>query len=196
MKSYTLKTIKNTDSPALTAIIDYWKEYDKTTVILALFELKDREYPYLSKLNENLLKFYKKNGFPDENDLLESFLKDNNSISYKEFCEKNAIEVEVYDLVHSESSGENRKYPFLRIISVMFIVFGILMIISTIFYLFNLELFFMIFSLNINSYSLGVQIFAVLFYGFFTTTTLFGISEVARALIAIEFNTRMKDSKN
>jgi hypothetical protein len=193
MKSHSLKIINKIDSPALTHIIEYWKEYDKTTIIFALFEIKEREYPYLPKLNENLLNFYKENGFSDENNLIESFLKENNSTSYKELCKKNDIEVNLSNkLVYTESSGGNRKYPFLKIISVMYIIFGILMIISTIFYLFNLELFFMTLGLNSNTYPTVFQVIVVLLYGFLTTTILFSISEAARALIAIEFNTRGK----
>lgn len=60
MKSKSINEIVSLDSLAITAIISYWKDYDKTTVIISYLELQRRNFILDStvekKLNEFCLK--------------------------------------------------------------------------------------------------------------------------------------------
>ena len=57
MKSKSLREVVLTDSPALTAVISYWKEYDKDSVILSFLELKRRNYEIKGNIEKKLTDF-------------------------------------------------------------------------------------------------------------------------------------------
>jgi len=54
METRILKKISNMDTPALTGVIDYCKDYDPKTVLLAYTELKKRNYQIPEKLTKKL----------------------------------------------------------------------------------------------------------------------------------------------
>ena len=44
MKNVTIDDLRKMDSPSLVSIIDYWKEYNKDSVLLANAELERRNW--------------------------------------------------------------------------------------------------------------------------------------------------------
>lgn len=82
-----MKEIILTDSLALTAIIDYWKENNATTVLLAYAELKRRSHSIDTRLTNRLIDFCSANGNTDIESLLFDKIKTygfNNYIEYYE----------------------------------------------------------------------------------------------------------------
>lgn len=88
METRNINEIHRTDSLALTAIIDYWKDYDTNSVILAYAELKRRNFPIPDRLQKKQIQFCNKNNVANIEDLLNLFLKENQLNSYEEFFEK------------------------------------------------------------------------------------------------------------
>lgn len=91
MENLRMEQLIKLDGPALIAIIDCWKDYDKTTVIISITELKHRNY----KINKNILNklenFYKNYKIDDYNDVLNEILIDKGCKSYVDY-RKNIVE--------------------------------------------------------------------------------------------------------
>ena len=67
MKSKSINEIVSLDSLAITAIISYWKDYDKTTVIISYLELQRRKFILDSSVEKKLNEFCRKqNGSLEE----------------------------------------------------------------------------------------------------------------------------------
>ena len=67
MEKKNLKEISISDSLALTAIIDYWKDYDAKSVLLAFAELKKRDYQIPERLIKKQIAFCEKYGIENIN---------------------------------------------------------------------------------------------------------------------------------
>lgn len=52
-----LAEIKRLDSPALTHVIEYWKDHDRETVLMAYAELRKRDYPIKNKIEFKFTEF-------------------------------------------------------------------------------------------------------------------------------------------
>lgn len=76
------------DSPALTAIIDYWKDYHPNTVLQAYAELKRRNYSIPDRLTKRQNAFSAKYDHPDIDTYLNKFLTENKYGSYEEYSEQ------------------------------------------------------------------------------------------------------------
>jgi predicted nucleic-acid-binding Zn-ribbon protein len=83
-----LAAIKNTDSPALTHVLDYWWEYDSNTVILSYAELRSRKYPIPDNLIKKLSAYLEKNNTVSLEQLLNNLLEKNGYSTYDELLEK------------------------------------------------------------------------------------------------------------
>jgi hypothetical protein len=191
MKKRNLKEISQTDTLALTSIIDYWKDYEPSTVLLAYAELKRRNYSLDSRLIKRLNEFCTKNNSADVETLLSAALKDIGYNSYDECYEKEIgamkkavaeratkIEVGSVDIDNTE-----KKYPALRTISLIYKIFGWLIIIATLIVAFVL--------------GQGSGIFALIaiIVGALIVLGVFAVAETIMVFIDIEHNTRTNTKK-
>ena len=85
MKNLKIEELIKYDTPALTSIIEYWKDYETETVLLSIAELNRREY----KLPENILKkqnlFFNNNNISNLEETLKIYFKEKGVNSYKEY---------------------------------------------------------------------------------------------------------------
>jgi hypothetical protein len=88
MEILNFQRISTMDSPALTAVIEYWTDYDPTSVVFAYGELKKRNYPLPSRPEKNQVEFCKKYNYPDMDSFLKAKLKEFGCESYQEYYEK------------------------------------------------------------------------------------------------------------
>jgi len=77
MESLSLKEISTRDSLSLSSIIDYWKDYDPKSVLLAYAELLGRKFPIPSHLTNKQNEFCAKNNNTDMDTFLNTYLKEN-----------------------------------------------------------------------------------------------------------------------
>jgi hypothetical protein len=94
MKTRNINEINSIDSLALTAIIEYWKDYDTNSVVLAYAELKRRNFPIPERLQNKQIQFCAKNNVANIEDLLNLFLKENQFNSYEDFFEKEIVSIQ------------------------------------------------------------------------------------------------------
>ena len=100
-KRININEILRKDSLALTAIIEYWKENNTESVILAYAELNRRNFPIPNRTQIKLNHFCDKN-FASIEILLNSFLKEKQFNSYEEFVKQ----FNTYDEFEIEKSAE------------------------------------------------------------------------------------------
>ena len=85
MKNLKIEELIKYDTPALTSIIEYWKDYETETVLLSFAELNRREY----KLPDNILKkqnlFFNNNNISNLEETLKIYFKEKGVNSYKEY---------------------------------------------------------------------------------------------------------------
>lgn len=129
MEILTLKRISNMDSPALTAVIDYWKDYDPKSVLLSYAELKKRNYPIPERLTKKQNEFCAKNNYNNIDSFLNAYLKENGFNSYEEYFDKEVTlqkkaAAENILINSGQSSNSYDKYPALRTISGIYKVFA------------------------------------------------------------------------
>ncbi len=140
MKKLGLKEITAHDYPALTSYIDYWKGYDAHMILFSYAELKRRNHRFSEKNLNRLKEFCAKYNFTDIDSFLSSSLKTIGYNTYAECYEKEivlekeakteqAVKIEIGSSINED---EETKYPALRSISGIFLVFGWFVIISTI----------------------------------------------------------------
>jgi hypothetical protein len=191
MKKMSLKGILQTDTPALTAIIDYWKDYEPNTVLLAYAELKRRKYELNEKLNKRLNDFCAKNNSENIDSVLASALKASGYNSYDE-CYENEINAmkkvaaepaPKIEIGSSDNDNTENKYPALRTISGIYKVFGWLIIVATLIVAFVL--------------GQGSAIFALIsiIVGALIVLGVFAAAESIMVFIDIEHNTRTNTKK-
>jgi hypothetical protein len=191
MKKRNLKEISQTDTFALTSIIDYWKDYEPSTVLLAYAELKRRNYSLDRGLIKRINEFCTKNNSADVETLLSAALKDIGYNSYDECYEKEIdamkkaaaeqatkIEVGSVDIDHTE-----KKYPALRTISLGYRIFGWLIILAT-----------LIVALEYGQESGIFALFAIIL-GALIVLGVFAVAETIMVVIDIEHNTRTNTKK-
>mgnify|MGYP003582615911 CR=1 FL=1 len=102
MRKFTLVEITKTDTPALTSIINYWKDYDTNSVLLAYGELKRRSYSFNEQLSKRINDFSKSKNDLDIDILLSSALKNIGYVSYSECYEKEIASRKKIELDQSE----------------------------------------------------------------------------------------------
>ncbi|MSP70358.1 MAG: hypothetical protein EXR20_08805, partial [Bacteroidetes bacterium] len=116
------------DSIALTAIIDYWNDYDTNSVILAYAELKRRNFSVPESLQKKQIQFCDKNNVSNIEDLLNLFLKENQFNSFEELDAQKALKIKngVIDPSNIISAGKaikNVVYATLIMITIAVISF-------------------------------------------------------------------------
>lgn len=84
MKSKSLREVVLTDSPALTAVISYWKEYDKDSVILSYLELKRRNYEIQGNIEKKLTDFSAQHQ-KELSELISEYKKENDFENYDDY---------------------------------------------------------------------------------------------------------------
>ncbi len=192
MEKRILKEITKTDTPALTSIIDYWKDYDATTVLLAYAELKRRNYSLNNKLliriNERINEFCAKHNSTDIESMLSVALKEIGYNSYDECYEKEigavknaeAERTNKIEIGSPSIDNDEKRYPALRTISGIYKVIGWLIVVATV----------------IVAYAAGQEdaILAViaLVIGALIVLGVFAAAESIMVIIDIEHNTRTK----
>ncbi len=193
MKKGSLKEITKTDTPALTSIIDYWNNYDATTVLLAYAELKRRNYSLNNKLliriNERINEFCAKHNSTDIESMLSVALKEIGCNSYDECYEKEigavknaeAERTNKIEIGSPSIDNDEKRYPALRTISGIYKVVGWLIIVATVI-------------VAVALLAQDVAIFAViaLVIGALIVLGLFATAESIMVIIDIEHNTRTK----
>lgn len=93
MKSKSTNEVVKTDSPALTAVISYWKEFDKKTVILSYLELQRRKFNLDVNIQKKLNSFAEKQGKSIE-ELVNEYKEDDDFKNYEQYAETLKIEAE------------------------------------------------------------------------------------------------------
>lgn len=180
------------DSPALTAVIDYWKDYDPKPVLLAYAELKKRNYAIPERLLKRENEFCAKHNYNNIDTFLNAYLKENGYDSYEEYFDKEVTlqkkaAAENILINSDQSSNSYDKYPALRTISGIYKVFawiiGIVTIIIAIIFLKAGEMG-IIFSL-VSIVVGGLIVLGVL-----------AVAESIMVFIDIEHNTRQKARLN
>lgn len=193
MKSKNLEEILKTDSFALISIITKWKEYDRNTVLLSLFELKKRNIHLDTYATKKLSEFTSSYGGSLEK-LKEGFLEENNfdndsEESKKAFLKENIFDSEAEKTTHVTKNFLEKeivtrktleKYPTLRTIIVLLQLLGFLTIIGALIVVFTLI------SKEVNIISL----FSIIIYGGLAAIFTFALAEIIKVIIDIEKNTR------
>ena len=122
MKTLLIKEISRIDNLALMSVIDYWKDYDPKSVLLAIAELKRRSYAIPEELLlKKLPEFCAKNNFENIEIFFNEFLRERGYKSYDEYYQK---EMSLLGSISTEYNQRNidqyknsyDKYPALRTI--------------------------------------------------------------------------------
>lgn len=191
MTSKNIKQIAKTDSPALMAILDYWKDYDTNTVLFAYGELKRRNDEIPDNLSKRIAAFCAKNNSSSIETLLHQLLKENGYSTFEELYSKEA------ETDHSKSASEmkdipipsadytsSKRYPALRTISGLLKLFAILIVLAALF------IAMMAFDAGDTGYTTAIM--AVVLGGLMALFA-FALAESIMVLIDIESNTRNKN---
>lgn len=200
MEILTHKQIIYLDSLALTAVIDFWKDYDPKSVLLAYAELKRRNYAIPERLLKRQSEFCTKNNYNNIDTFLNTYLEEIGYNTYEEYfyitfneyfnTEATLQKKEAENTLKNsdQSSNSYDKYLALRIISIINKVFAC--IIGTI--TFIVVLWFLDSGLN----QIGM-IFSLISIGCggLIVLVLMAISELIMLFIDIEHNTRNKGNK-
>ena len=88
MKVTSLQEISKMDSFALTSVLDYWKDYEPKSVLLAYAELKRRNYSIPSSLLNKQVQFSERNNGQNIEHLLGVTMKEMGFNSYDEYFYK------------------------------------------------------------------------------------------------------------
>ncbi len=88
MKVTSLQEISKMDSFALTSVLDYWKDYEHKSVLLAYAELKRRNYSIPSSLLNKQVQFSERNNGQNIEHLLGVTMKEMGFNSYDEYFYK------------------------------------------------------------------------------------------------------------
>jgi len=183
MKKLTLKEISSTDSLALTAMIDYWKDYDLLTVLLAYGELNRRGFTLDARIAKRISEFCSANNTTNIEILLSAELKTIGHNSYPEYYEKeigSTLKFEEQKKIENKNSTlPERKYPALRTISGIYKVFGWLIAIAT-----------LIIAIILGQTYQILPIIITLIVGAIFALGVFAAAEAIIVFIDIEHNTR------
>ena len=187
MKLLTLEEVSKMDSLALTAVIDYWKDYEPKSVILSFAELKKRNFNIPERLLKKQNEFCIKYNYVNMEVCLFTYVKELGFNSYEEYSDKEQVTVKKaqQNILTTPNVLDNdyEKYPVLKSISGIFKAFawiiGIVTIIVAVMCLQIVEKG-IIFSL-ISLVSGGLIVLGVL-----------AVAEIIILFIDIERNTRQK----
>jgi hypothetical protein len=92
MENLRIEQLIKLDSPTLTSVIDNWKDYDKTKVIISIIELKFRSYELNKNILNKLENFCKNYDINDLDNETIKIIRDNGFADYLEY-RKNIIEI-------------------------------------------------------------------------------------------------------
>ena len=191
MKTLSFKEITKMDNLALTAVINYFEDYEPTAVLLSYAELKRRGYSFDGKLFFKLNQFSNGQKGGDIESLLSRRLKEMNFDSFSEFYENatgSQYQGTVNQAVNLESASDvinevNEKYPALVTISRIYKICGWLVLAGTI----AVVLFYS------DEEGLPFIAFGI---GALTALGLIAGSEIIRVFLDIERNTRMAGKRD
>ena len=126
MKSKSLREVVLTDSPALTAVISYWKEYDKDSVILSYLELKRRNYEIQGNIEKKLTDFSTQHQ-KELIELVSEYKKENVFENYDDYYSnfKSLLDSEKQASKIIEQEKKSKKTIFTPVNILLFIGFGI-----------------------------------------------------------------------
>lgn len=191
MKTLSFQEITKMDNLALTAVINYFEDYEPTAVLLSYAELKRRGYSFDGKLFFKLNQFSNGQKGGDIESLLSRRLKEMNFDSFSEFYENatgSQYQGTVNQPVNLGSAPEminevNEKYPALVTISMIYKICGWLVLAGTI----AVVLFYS------DEEGLPFIAFGI---GALTALGLIAGSEIIRVFLDIERNTRMTGKRD
>ncbi|HEY9170089.1 MAG TPA: hypothetical protein VIN72_11420 [Lutibacter sp.] len=191
MKNLTLERISKMDSPELSTVIEYWKDYNLKSVLLSYAELKKRDYDIPERLLKRQNEFCAKNNYDNIDTFLNDYLKENDNISNEESFVKEATpqrEVETKKVLNNsvQSSENYYKYPALRTISAVYKVFAWVIGIVT--------LMIAIMALDKGDMGITISLISIVIGGLIVLGVL-AVSESIKVFIDIEHNTRQKGIK-
>jgi len=128
MKLLTLEEISKMDSLALTAVIDYWKDYEPKSVILSFAELKKRNFNIPERLLKKQNEFCTKYNYANMEACLVTYFKEHGFNSYEEYSDKEQVTVKKaqQNILTTPNVLDNdyEKYPVLKSISGIFKAFA------------------------------------------------------------------------
>lgn len=191
MENKTLKEIVEMNTNALTTIIDFWREHEPFTVLLAYAELKRRNHDINEILNYRITEFCLKNNYYNINSFLSTELQKLGYNSFDEYCEKeiNTKKTDASGVV-SEGVQEKsnvkynteKKYPILRLIRQLLKIIGYLLIVGVLYTSYKF------FQNPFVGWFVGLK---ELFNGFLAVLGVFALAESIAVIIDIEYNTRV-----
>ena len=114
MKTRNLKEISRMDSQALTSVLDYWKDYEPTSVLLAYGELKRRDYSIPESLSKKQNQFCEKNSAPNIEDFLNTSMKEIGFNSYEEYFYKEFPEIALTEAQRKEKEEKKKEEKKLK----------------------------------------------------------------------------------
>ncbi len=186
MKTKTIDELKKMDSLALTAVIEFWKDYDANTVLLAFGELKKRGEIIPGRLVKPVRTFLDNNAQPSLDAFLDQYLKENGYSSFEELFGKPVVKTDSESFrmqsISGSASDENRhKYPALRTVSAILklfaLIIAIISAIAAVIFIGNGE----------GNLLTGLLILAS---GLLVVLITVALAEAIVVLVDIEFNTR------
>jgi hypothetical protein len=141
MEKRSIKEITNTDSLALTAIINYWNEWEPNTVLITYAELKRRNFTLDNKLTKQIDNFCRMNNYTEIDILLTNALKEIGYDSYQDCYEKEinskkkekAEQSNKIEIGSIETDVPEKKYPALRAVSGLYKIFGWIFLVITLY---------------------------------------------------------------
>jgi len=145
MEKRSIKEITNTDSLALTAIINYWNEWEPNTVLITYAELKRRNFTLDNKLTKQIDNFCRMNNYTEIDILLTNALKEIGYDSYQDCYEKEinskkkekAEQSNKIEIGSTETDVLEKKYPALRAVSGIYKIFGWILLVVTLIIAYN-----------------------------------------------------------
>lgn len=175
----------------LTTVIDFWKNYEPSTVLLAYAELKRRKYELNEILSYRITEFCANNNYDNIDSFLSAGLKTIGYDTYDQYYHKeiytakhDAVELATGEqAVSTDRHDVEKKYPALRIISNLYKIFAYLTIILTLFIAFGVYR------------SIPTLFLTSIFTGVFFVLGLFAAAESIMVIIDIERNTRTNNKR-
>lgn len=192
MEKRSIKEITNTDSLALTAIINYWNEWEPNTVLITYAELKRRNFTLDNKLTKQIDNFCRMNNYTEIDILLTAALNEIGYDSYQDCYEKEinskkkekAEQSNKIEIGSTETDVLEKKYPALRAVSGIYKIFGWILLVVTLIIAYNF--------LDSGKDEGSKYALITLGIGALIVLTVFAFAESIMVFIDIESNTRNK----
>jgi hypothetical protein len=158
MKTKNIDEIARMDSYALTAIIDYWKEFDTFSVLIAYGELKRRNFNIPVRLIKTMEDFCKINNSLSFDDLLIAYLKEYNCENYDQYFHNKFPKK---DIIFDQSDENTENKYIINTSNIVAAGRGIKSVVYVIIVLISISLFGLVFAAKANDSNslVGIYLF-------------------------------------